>query len=137
MIDIHTHKVIDLIESRELLDVVEWLSSYPNIKLVSRDGSITYKKAITLAHPQAIQVSDRFHILKNLTSYCKDALLKLFKAKVKINLAESEPILPLNTTLLKKEKVEQILQLTKDGIKASHICKQLKIDIRTLKKCLK
>ncbi|WP_157047688.1 transposase [Cellulosilyticum ruminicola] len=70
------------------------------MKVVSRDGAITYKKAITLAHPQAIQMSDRFHILKNLTSYCKDTLLKLFKAKVKINLAESEPIFSLNTTFI-------------------------------------
>ncbi len=45
-------------------------------------------------------MSDRFHILKNLTSYCKDTLLKLFKAKVKINLAESEPIFSLNTTFI-------------------------------------
>ena len=104
MIDIHTHKVIDLIESRELIDVVEWLSSYPNIQVVSRDGSITYKKAVTLAHPQATQVSDRFHILRNLTSYCRDFFLKLFKTKVKINLPASELTLPLNTTLLKKKR---------------------------------
>lgn len=46
MIDIHTHKIIDLIESREQVDIIKWLESYPNIKVVSRDRSITYKNAI-------------------------------------------------------------------------------------------
>lgn len=113
------------------------MKSYPNIKIVSRDGSIIYKKAITLAHPTAIQISDRFHILKNLTSYCREYLLKLFKAKVKMTLATSESSCPIDTMLLKEEKVKQIIQLTNDGVKVSHICKQLKIDIRTLKKVLK
>ena len=69
MVDIDTHRVIDLIESRDLIDVQDWLGTYPNLLVVSRDGSITYKKAITTSHPMAIQVSDRFHILKNLTNY--------------------------------------------------------------------
>jgi len=46
MIDIKTHRIIDLIPSRDCVDVVNWLKSYPNLKVVSRDGSITYKKAI-------------------------------------------------------------------------------------------
>jgi transposase len=81
MIDIETHRVIDLIPSRDCEEVVQWL----NLHVVSRDGSITYKKAITLSHPKAIQVSDRFHIIKNLTSYFKDYLMKYFKAKVIID----------------------------------------------------
>ena len=63
MVDIETHRVIDLIPSRECNDVVEWLKTYPNLKVVSRDGSITYRNAITKAHPEAVQVSDRFHLL--------------------------------------------------------------------------
>ena len=54
MIDIETQRVIDLIPSRDCEEVVKWLKSYPNLHVVSRDGSITYKKAITLAHPKAI-----------------------------------------------------------------------------------
>ena len=29
------------------------VKSYPNIKVVSRDGSIIYKNAISMAHPSA------------------------------------------------------------------------------------
>lgn len=48
MIDIDTHRVIDMIFSRELNDVTKWLKTYRNMQIVSRDGSITYNKAITL-----------------------------------------------------------------------------------------
>lgn len=41
MINIDSHKIIDMIESKELNAVKTWLSSYPNLSIVSRDGSIT------------------------------------------------------------------------------------------------
>ncbi|WP_420042285.1 transposase [Bacillus thuringiensis] len=44
------------------------------LEIVARDGSITYHNAITEAYPEAVQVSDRFHILKNLTDYASDVL---------------------------------------------------------------
>ncbi|SHK96782.1 Transposase [Desulforamulus aeronauticus DSM 10349] len=92
MVDIETHRVIDLIPSREGNDVVEWLKTYPNLKIVSRDGSITYHNAIKIAHPEAIQVSDRFHLLKNLTSYCKEFLMNYFKARVPIKVPEKPKV---------------------------------------------
>ena len=54
MIDLENHKVTYLINSRELNDVKEWLKTYKNLELVSRDGSIVYKKAITLSYSLAI-----------------------------------------------------------------------------------
>lgn len=69
MIDIMAHKIIDIIESRDLNDVIVWLSSFPNLQIFSRDGSPTYRNAITSTHPTNLQVNDRFHIFKNLTDY--------------------------------------------------------------------
>jgi len=40
----------------------------------SRDGSVIYNNAIANAHPEALQISDRFHLLKNLTSYITEYL---------------------------------------------------------------
>lgn len=84
MVDIHSHRIIDMIQSRELGDITEWLRTYPNLRIISRDGSITYKNAISQANPTAIQISDRFHLYKNLTMYCKYYLKKLLKTNVKI-----------------------------------------------------
>jgi len=118
MVDIESHRVIDLIPSRDCDEVVKWLKSYPNLQVVSRDGSITYKKAITLSHPAAMQVSDRFHILKNLTSYCKDYLTNYFKPKVIIdvttevvasNVVAESPI--QNKKLTLEEKITKAIEL--------------------------
>ena len=82
MIEIDTHKIIDLIESRTEEDVTEWLNTYPNIEIISREGGYIYKNASDKSHPNAKQVSDRFHMLKNLTDYAKDALKRLLKNKL-------------------------------------------------------
>jgi len=143
MIDIETHQVTDLIPSRDCEDVVKWLKSYPNLQVVSRDGSITYKKAITLAHPNAIQVSDRFHVLKNLTSYCKDYLINYFKPKVIINAAikvETSDVTMKSSIQNKKltleEKITKAIQFLQDGPGKSQICRQLNMDIRVFNKLL-
>ena len=66
-VNLETHRIIDVIDSRETKQVEEWLKSYLNINVVSRDGSQAYASAIRNAHPDAMQVSDCFHLIKNLS----------------------------------------------------------------------
>ncbi|WP_277680444.1 transposase [Bacillus cereus] len=54
MIDIDTHRVVDLIHSRDREEVISWLKTFPNLEIFSRDGSITYAYSIAEAHPNAI-----------------------------------------------------------------------------------
>jgi len=84
MVDIDTRRVVDMIESRETADVAKWLKTFPNIKVVARDGSSQYAAAISAAHPDAIQVNDRFHLLKNLTDYAKQIIAQLVSSKFRI-----------------------------------------------------
>jgi len=79
MVDIDSHQIIDLIESRDSAEVTKWLKSYNNLKIISRDGSIPFNNAISEAHSEAMQISDRFHLLKNLTDYSKEYLKIKFK----------------------------------------------------------
>jgi len=145
MIDIKTHKVIDMIETRESEPVTEWLKSYPNLRVVSRDGSLTYKGAIEAAHPNAAQVSDRFHLLKNLTSYAIDYLKKEMKPQVVITSSkQSEPKtkdnVPIrgkeseNRKLTAAEKYDKIKELNRLGYKKTQICKELNMDLRFYEK---
>ena len=59
------------------------------MELILKYGSIVYNKAIKDSHPESIQISDRFHILKNLTDYCKQYLERIFKNKVEIGKLEN------------------------------------------------
>lgn len=137
MIDIEKHRIVDILFSRENNDVSEWLKSYPNIKVVSRDGSITYKNAISIAHPSAMQISDRFHMLKNLTEYCKQYLNKYFKTQVIISNRSSDKQGIKNIiSNLQNERALKARQMFNVGIKKTKICKILKLHIKTLNKIL-
>ncbi|HDR6248527.1 TPA: transposase [Bacillus cereus] len=85
MMDIETHKIIDLIPSRDLEDVIAWLKTFPNLKIVFRDSSITFRNAIAQAHPAVIQISDRFHLIKNLMDYVKQAFQRLLPNLIKVS----------------------------------------------------
>lgn len=141
MVDMDTHQVIDMIFSRELNDVVTWLKTYPNIQIVSRDGSITYKNAISLAHPKAIQISDRFHLLKNLTEYCKEYLSKIFKPQVVIDKYtvasdKNKFCVNKNKEIPKHERALKAINMINAGFTKTEICKNLKMNITTLNKIL-
>jgi len=84
MINIETGLIVDMIETRESKEVADWFKTFPNIEVVSRDGSPLYAKAIRDAHPQALQVNDRFHILKGLTEAARLCINKFLPARVVI-----------------------------------------------------
>lgn len=44
----------------------QWMQENQQIELVTRDGSHDYARAISTHLPRAIQVTDRFHLVKNL-----------------------------------------------------------------------
>lgn len=89
MFDIDTEKVIDILDSREIPDVIEWLKSYSNLKVISRDGSISYANAISQAHPSVVQISDRFHLIKKLTDAAKKYIIGVLKANFRIPIPSS------------------------------------------------
>ena len=146
MIDIKTHRILDLIESREYEDICQWLKTYPNLQVVSRDGSITYHNAIADTHPKVVQVSDRFHLLKNLTSYAIDYLKKELKTHIIIPVPnqEDEPIKELqpvskaaeNRKLTLKEKYSEIEQMLLAGDCKTKICQNLNMDVRVYDKLI-
>lgn len=143
MVDIDTHKVIDIINSRELEDVKKWLDTYKNLNIVSRDGSTIYRNAISKSHPSAIQITDRFHLIKNLSEYCREYLKSKFKSNVVINndneflsdkIKDKEK--ELNKHLTLENKWKKISLLISNGISKSIACKELNMDIRILNKLL-
>ncbi|MEH7463645.1 transposase, partial [Bacillus thuringiensis] len=136
---IDTHQVVDLIRSRDSEEVTSWLKTFPNLEIVSRDGSITYAHSIAGAHPNAIQISDRFHLLQNLTKYCTEFFKSIIKTNVKIPVTPSKKASLMNANNLnipftKKVKIANGLMGT--GYTFHQIVKALQMDIRTVKKVL-
>ncbi|MBZ0301726.1 MAG: ISL3 family transposase [Anaerolineae bacterium] len=74
LVDLEDHRVIDLLPDREAETVARWLQQHPTVEIVTRDRSTEYANGITAGAPQACQVADRWHLLKNLTEMAQRAL---------------------------------------------------------------
>jgi transposase len=68
LIDAETGERIDVLPDRTTQTLVAWLREHPGIEYVCRDGSGSYGEAIRQALPDAVQVSDRWHLWSNLPS---------------------------------------------------------------------
>lgn len=66
IVDLQTHKVIDLLPDRSVETVRAWLASHPEVEVVSRDRGANYIDAVNHSAPQALQVADRWHLYSNL-----------------------------------------------------------------------
>ncbi|WP_436847936.1 ISL3 family transposase, partial [Streptomyces coeruleorubidus] len=66
IIDAETGERIDVLPGRTAQTLVAWLPEHPGAEYVCRDGSGSYGEAIRQALPEAVQVSDRWHLWSNL-----------------------------------------------------------------------
>jgi transposase len=67
LVDLERRHPIDFLPDREAGPLEQWLQAHPGIEIVSRDRSTSYAEGITKGAPDAIQVADRWHVLKNLS----------------------------------------------------------------------
>ncbi len=65
LVDQEKEQVVDVLEDRTAETLATWLTKHPEIKIVTRDRSKTYAEGIRQGAPQAIQIADRWHLLKN------------------------------------------------------------------------
>lgn len=74
LVDIERGEIIDLLPDRSAETFAQWLREHPGVEVISRDRGRSYAEGARQGAPDAIQVADRCHLLKNLG----DALVKLF-----------------------------------------------------------
>jgi transposase len=92
VVDLASHRVVDLLPERSAAAVGAWLARHPSITVVCRDRSPLYADAIGRGGPEAVQVVDRFHLVDNLRE-ALEAYLQNHRATLQAAAACTAPLL--------------------------------------------
>lgn len=66
VVDLDTGPPIARLDDRSADQVAAWLQAHPEVRVVRRDRGQVYGEGATRGAPQAVQVADRWHLVKNL-----------------------------------------------------------------------
>lgn len=64
--DLERRRPVDLLPERSAEALATWLKDHPEVAIISRDRADDYIRGATQGAPQATQVADRWHLLRNL-----------------------------------------------------------------------
>ena len=155
--DLERGRVVDLLPDRTVETVSAWLRSHPGVEIISRDRASAYAEAARTAAPRAIQVADRWHLLRNVV----EALQRLLEskhslltqtAKAVAGITPSPPLAmcpdaPLPAPAIKttsaerlhqakrsrrRTRYETVMEMIRRGVSQCEISRQLAIGRRTV-----
>ena len=149
--DLEKREVVDLLPDREAGTVARWLREHPGTEIVSRDRGGIYAEATRRALPQAVQVADRWHLLRNLSEALRHALTphhRLFTQAENVGRIDPAPSPPTSVPPWSErerqiqhanrqrryERWKQVREMLKTGASNRELGRQLDLDHRTVKK---
>src|SRR5215218_2757123 len=147
LVDLERRTLVDILPDRSADTFAKWLVEHPGVEIVSRDRGGEYAEAARRAAPHAVQVADRFHLMKNL----RDVVSRVFRQHEEVLEIVPPPMnhfqrltnLRLDRAASKERTREQtrklfesIHALSKKGIKNAQIARTLGMHRHTVEKYL-
>lgn len=131
IIDAETGERIDVLPDRTAETLAAWLREHPGVEYLCRDGSTTYGEAIRQALPEAVQVSDRWHLWSNL---CGKVLAEVRSHAAcwatAVNPARPGGVREQTT----RERWQQVHDLLEKGVGLLECARRLDVALNTVKR---
>lgn len=143
LVDADTRLPITLWEGRDAEQLRDWLQAHPGVQIACRDGSPIYRQGITSGAPDAIQVSDRFHLWQGLSRRVQQ-IATAHRDCLAAAAPDPEPVPPASAdsedaadgpaARHAKRLFETVHALTDTGVAFNAAARQLGLDWRTVRK---
>jgi len=150
--DLERRRVVDLLPDRQAQTVTLWLRAHAPPEIISRDRAGAYAEAARQGAPHAVQVADRFHLVRNLREALEHVLARhgplieeAFRQSTPPPPVTHPPIPPANSTQTRSqllsqqrrqrrlERYQQVLDLHQRGISKRAIALQLRLNRKTVR----
>ena len=157
LVDLETHRVVDLLPVRSAEALGSWLQAHPGVEIISRDRAGSYAEGARLGAPDAQQVADRWHLIRNLSeavtrcmeqhsSDLKAAWQEVVQPAPDCDPAPPAAELPMRlpqAELIRQQRrghrlqrYENVLRLYQSGATQQQMAQQLGIDTKTIRRYL-